>query len=229
MQSSARIGAVIFDCDGVLIDSEALALEVETACLAEIGVAFELRRHASIYLGLTYLDALRELDAEVRKRTGRPLPSDFADRVRSRLRAVYEDRLQAVHGAAALLGALCLPKAVASSSSAASLDWKLAKVGLKAALGSHIYSSELVPHGKPAPDLFLLVARRLGVSPATVLVLEDSANGIRAAKAAGMVGAGFTGGGHCAPDHPEMLFDAGADLHFSSFAELAVFLANALV
>lgn len=221
------LSAVIFDCDGVLVDSEALVLEVETVSLAEIGVAFELRRHAPRYLGLTYRDALRELDAEVRMQTGRPLPAEFADRVRSRLLALYEERLQAVDGAGALVGSLSLPKAVASSSSAASLDWKLAKTGLKAAFGGHIYSSELVVHGKPAPDLFLLAARRLGVPPAGVLVVEDSPNGIRAAKAAGMLGAGFTGGAHCGPEHAEMLFNAGAELHFSSFAELGAFLATA--
>jgi len=136
----------------------------------------------------------------------------------------FAERLQPVDGAVQFVNALSVPKAVASSSMMQSLEWKLVLTGLKKAFGEHVYSTERVTRGKPSPDLFLLAARSLGAAAETTLVLEDSANGIRSAKAAGMIAAGFTGGGHCGPSHYEMLVAAGADMVFPSFSALGAFL-----
>ena len=222
------ITAVIFDCDGVLIDSEVLSLEIERSLLAEIGLAYELAEYKRRFLGLpfgTYLDAIK---ADALERTGRALPDGLDIRFGALLNKAFEEKLRAISGAHELVHALDLPKAVASSSKLKSLERKLTMTGLKPAFGTHIYSTELVARGKPAPDLFLLAAERIGAAAPTTLVVEDSANGIRAAKAAGMIAAGFTGGGHCDAGHDEMLISAGADMVFASFAAIESHLANAI-
>ena len=220
------ITAVIFDCDGVLIDSEVLSLEIERSLLAEIGLAYELAEYKRRFLGLpfdTYLDAVK---ADALARTGRPLPDGLDARFGVLLNQAFEEKLRAIDGAHELVHALDLPKAVASSSKLKSLERKLAMTGLKPAFGAHVYSTELVARGKPAPDLFLYAAEKIGAAPSTTLVVEDSANGIRAAKAAGMIEAGFTGGGHCDTAHDEMLASAGADMVFASFAAIEAYLAD---
>jgi HAD superfamily hydrolase (TIGR01509 family) len=218
------IRAVIFDCDGVLLDSELLGLEVQQEALARVGLTYDLTEYQSRFLGLPYHDQLRALDADAFQRTGRHLPADFGKDVSESMLKSFASRLRPVEGAAQFVRALALPKAVASSSMMRSLEWKLVLAGLREAFGEHVYSTEQVGHGKPAPDLFLLAARGLGAAAETTVVLEDSANGIRGAKAAGMIAAGFTGGGHCGPRHQEMLFSAGADAVFPSFSAFGAFL-----
>jgi HAD superfamily hydrolase (TIGR01509 family) len=220
------IRAVIFDCDGVLLDSELLGLEVQQRALASVGLIYDLTEYQSRFLGLAYHDQLRALDADAIRRTGRHLPADFGKSVSESMLKSFARRLRPVEGAAQFVQALRLPKAVASSSTMQSLEWKLVLTGLREAFGEHIYSSERVSHGKPAPDLFLLAARGIGAAAETTLVLEDSANGIRGAKAAGMIAAGFTGGGHCGPRHLETLISAGADAVFPSFSALGAFIAD---
>jgi HAD superfamily hydrolase (TIGR01509 family) len=220
------IRAVIFDCDGVLLDSELLGLEVQHRALAKVGLTYDLSEFQRRFLGLPYHDQLSALDADAFQRTGRRLPPDFAEGIRDGIVKSFAERLQPVVGAVQLVNALTVPKAVASSSMTQSLEWKLTLTGLMKAFGEHVYSTERVARGKPAPDLFLLAARGIGAAPETTLVLEDSANGIRGAKAAGMVAAGFTGGGHCGPGHREMLISAGADMVFPSFSALGAFLSG---
>jgi HAD superfamily hydrolase (TIGR01509 family) len=219
------IRAVIFDCDGVLMDSEHLALQVELRALAEVGLTYDRREFEHRFLGLPSQDQLTALDADAFQRTGRHLPAEFAKSVSESILKTFAERLQPVDGAAQFVNALTVPKAVASSSMTQSLEWKLVLTGLREAFGEHVYSTERVTRGKPAPDLFLRAARGIGASAETTLVLEDSANGIRGAKAAGMIAAGFTGGGHCGPGHDEMLISAGADVVFPSFSALRAFLA----
>jgi HAD superfamily hydrolase (TIGR01509 family) len=218
------IRAVIFDCDGVLLDSEFLALQVHHRALAEVGLMYDLAEFQRRFLGLPYHDQLSVLDADAFQRTGQHLPHDFAEGVRNRIVESFAERLQPVVGAVQFVNSLTVPKAVASSSMTQSLEWKLALTGLGKAFGEHIYSTERVARGKPAPDLFLLAARGIGAAAETTLVLEDSANGIRGAKAAGMIAAGFTGGRHCGPGHDKMLISAGAEVVFPSFSALSAFL-----
>jgi HAD superfamily hydrolase (TIGR01509 family) len=219
------ICAMIFDCDGVLLDSELLGLEVQQRALARIGLTYDLTEYQSRFLGLHYDDQLRALDADAVQRTGRHLPTDFGKGVSESILKSFARRLRPVEGAVRFVRELTLPKAVASSSTMQSLEWKLVRTGLREAFGEHIYSTEQVGRGKPAPDLFLLAARGISAAAETTLVLEDSANGIRGAKAAGMIAAGFTGGGHCGPHHQEMLMSAGADVVFPSFSALHALLA----
>src|SRR5580698_2203913 len=118
------IRAVIFDCDGVLLDSELLGLEVQQRALARVGLTYDLTEYQSRFLGLHYQDQLRALDADALQRTGRHLPADFAKGISESTRKSFATRLRPVEGAVQFVSALTLPKAVASSSSTQSLEWK---------------------------------------------------------------------------------------------------------
>lgn len=198
--------AVVFDCDGCLVDTEALVVEVLGQALADLGLGYEPHR----YMGLSEPAFFAALDAEHRARHGRPLPDGFADSCTQATRAALQDRLREIPGAGEAVRACPWPKAVASGSSRASLQRKLTHIGLWDAFAPHVYSAEQVAHGKPAPDLFLHAAAALGADPALCLAIEDSQNGVKAAAAAGMTVWGFAGGGHIGPQDPERLLAAGA-------------------
>ena len=216
-----RFDAVIFDCDGVLVDSEVIALEVELAVLAELGLVYAPPEFGARFLGL-HDHAFRDaLDADSRARLGRPLPADFLERVYARRRGEMAARLQAVAGAADAAAAWPGLRAVASSSRAAYLTRKLAHCGLLELFDPHVYSADLVPRGKPHPDIFLHTAAALAVEPARCLVLEDSANGVLAGRAAGMTVWGFTGGGHCDAATGARLLAAGAERVVCDWPEAA--------
>jgi HAD superfamily hydrolase (TIGR01509 family) len=215
-------GAIIFDCDGVLVDSEAIVMRVERDLLAEAGLVFETAEYVTRFTGLSYDDYFAALDAEKRVRSGDGLPRDLYDRIKDQSTAAVERDLEAVAGIADLVSAVTVPTAVASSSFPWSLDMKLRKTGLYDRFAPHIYSTKLVANGKPAPDIFLYAAERLGVAPSACAVVEDSVNGVRAAVAAGMTPWGFTGAGHADPGLAERLTAAGAESVFDSHAAIAL-------
>jgi HAD superfamily hydrolase (TIGR01509 family) len=139
------------------------------------------------------------------------LPEDFQARVNAGKRAISEKSLTAIAGIEHAIEALRCPMAVASSSRAYQLDYKLRRTGLWDRFAPHIYSADDVTHAKPAPDLFLHAASALGVAPRDCLVIEDSVNGVKAGLAAGMRVWGFAGGGHMDGAASERLMHAGAD------------------
>ncbi len=151
------------------------------------------------------------LDEDCRARLGTALPQDFRARIDAGKRAANETRLMAIAGIAPVVERLALPKAVASSSEAHHLEYKLRKTGLWHHFAPHIYSADHVTHAKPAPDLFLHAATALGIAPADCLVVEDSVNGVKAGLAAGMRVWGFAGGGHMTPALGASLLAAGAE------------------
>lgn len=202
--------AVIFDCDGVLVDSEILALEVEIVMLGEIGMTYEPAEYRRRFLGLHDQAFYEALDADHRALRGRPLPDGFLHRTHEKRLAACRERLCEVAGAAEAVSALSRPKAVASSSGEAFLREKLALAGLLAAFDPHVYSADAVARGKPHPDVFLHAAEGLAVDPARCLAIEDSVNGVLSAKAAGMEVWGFMGGGHMDEDAARRLAEAGA-------------------
>ena len=202
--------AVIFDCDGVLVDSEVLALEVELAILAEQGLTFERTDYINRFMGLSYESFHRVMDAEAITRIGRPVSGVIREDLAARLRQTMIARLTEISGASAAVASVTLPKAVASSSTREGLERKLRQVGLWDHFAPHVYSAEHVAHAKPAPDLFLHAAAALKVGPADCLVIEDSVNGVLAAKAAGMPCWGFLGGGHVHDGLAARLTGAGA-------------------
>jgi len=215
------VRAVIFDCDGVLVDSEIIAVEVETRLLAAIGLDYEPLEFVRRFMGMSDKAFYAALDEDCRARTSRALPADFRASVFAAKHAANEAGLAAVAGIEAALAGLGLPKAVASSSDEDHLAYKLRKTGLWDLFAPHIYSADHVAHAKPAPDLFLHAAAALGVAPSDCLVIEDSVNGVTAGRAAGMLVWGFTGGGHMDAAAGTRLVAAGAQRIVEDWGEAA--------
>lgn len=208
--SSGPFDLVIFDCDGVLVDSELLASEVLSEILAEYGVDVPARECRERFTGSS-LARVKEL---VFKSASIELPDDFEDRVRQADRDVFEKRLRPVSGIEETLDVLNIPVCVASSGRMEKITHSLELTGLMDYFKPHLFSAEMVVRGKPAPDLFLHAAKNMGVAPDRCLVVEDSPVGIKAAQAAGMSVFGFAGGAHAGPGYGEMLDLTGADIVF---------------
>jgi len=197
---------IIFDCDGVLIDSEVLACRTDAACLAEIGIAMSTEEILDRYLGVSASDMF----ADIELRHGRALPSGFPEMVRGRIATAFEADLKPMEGVEAALQTLSSRRCVASSSAPARVRQSLSLTGLLRYFDPHVFSATQVARSKPAPDLFLFAADAMQAAPGTCLVVEDSVAGVCAAVAAGMRVVGFTGGTHCRPGHAERLRSAGA-------------------
>ncbi|MGB3624828.1 MAG: HAD family hydrolase [Henriciella sp.] len=217
--------AVIFDCDGVIIDSERIIVDTHLQLLGELGLAYPRDVHISRFMGIHNRDYHAALAADA-KAQGLDWPEDVPARLRARTWARYETELQPIEGVADFAGRLACPMAVASSSETASLDIKLRMTGLHDLFAPHIYSGDLVEHGKPAPDLFLHAARQLETDPTQCLVIEDSPNGVKAGRAAGMTVIGFTGGGHADAGLAARLDEAGAHIVSTSFEDVEARLAH---
>ncbi|HYE47668.1 MAG TPA: HAD-IA family hydrolase [Caulobacter sp.] len=211
--------AVIFDADGVLLDSEAIYHVIEMEVLGGYGLTYDPRDYRGRFMGMHERTYVAALDEECRARLGTPLPADFLPTVRGLSRIACDERLECVAGAHAAVAAVTTPRAVASSSDAEALRRKLTKVGLDVLFDPHIYSADLVPHGKPHPDIFLHAAAALSVDPTRCLAIEDSVNGVRAAVAAGMTVWGFTGGTHLDDGYAPGLMAAGAERVVTSWAQ----------
>lgn len=207
---------VIFDCDGVLIDSEVIACRVEAELLTELGLPMTAEDVNRRFVGRSGAAVSEILEAEL----GRPLPADFSQTMWSRTRAAFESELRAIPGIAETLDRLALPCCVASSSDPERLEVALGLTGLYARFAPHVFSTTMVARGKPAPDLFLYAAAQRGARPAHCIVVEDSAPGVQAGAAAGMRVLGFVGGSHCRPGHADRLARAGASAVFDDIREL---------
>ncbi len=212
--------AVIFDCDGVLVDSEILGLDQSAAYLREHGFSWSPAELVRLFTGLRDDVFFGRLGEEYFTINGRAPDAGFFDGLLAVQRS-RRDELLPVPGAEDALAAMVLPIAVASSSGRQSLDSKLKRTGLYRFFDPHVYSAELVADGKPAPDIFLYTAEKTAADPARCLVIEDSENGVLAGCAAGMTVWGFVGGGHCFDGHGEALARAGAARIVDNFAELA--------
>lgn len=216
----------IFDCDGVLVDSEVIYLETERACLAEIGLVYEDDVYRDRFIGLTDVDYFATLRRDYAAQGLGSFPPDYGEVMDVRTAERMWTELQPVTGVAAHLEMLSGKLAVASSSNITSLFRKLRMTGLERFFGGHIYSGEQVAQGKPAPDLFLFAAARLGEAPQDCRVIEDSVNGVRAGCAAGMEVWGFAGGSHANAALPQRLLDAGASGVFQSFHQMSAHLSQ---
>ena len=185
---------VIFDCDGVLIDSEVISARMLIAELKGYGVDMDMSFVSRHFLGRSYPVVLKE----VRERWGVALPERFEADYRARLLAAFEQTLRPMPGVEGVIGALGLPYCLATSSSPERLRRSLDITGLAPLFDGVCFTASEVARGKPAPDLFLYAAARMGADPARCLVIEDSLNGVRAGLAAGMEVWRFTGGSHLA-------------------------------
>ena len=208
---------VIFDCDGVLVDSETLANRVMLEVLAERGLVMTDEEADEHFLGHT-LPACIDIASRL---LGRPLDDAFLEELETRSRAVFDRELAPVPGVREVLDALPVPASCASNSSRAGLARKLRRTGLHHYFAGRLYCYEDVRAPKPAPDMYLLAASRAGVEAARCVVVEDSATGVRAARAAGMRVFGFERAGGRA------LAEAGAE-PFADMAELPALIAAAV-
>ena len=213
--TAVPIDLVIFDCDGVLVDSEPLSIRADLECLAEAGIAISYDEILERYTGIS----LAGMVADIVTRYGCALP-DFANRHRARLEQIFKAELRAIPGVDAMLDSLSCRCCVASSGTPERIRLALSLVGIYEHFHPHIFSTVEVARGKPAPDLFLHAARRMGIAPEHCVVIEDSLPGVVAAVAAGMPVIGFSGGGHCRPGYDSRLLAAGAALVIDDMARL---------
>lgn len=214
---AAVFDLVIFDCDGVLIDSEIISARMLINELARLGVQIDLDYVARNFLGRSYPTVM----AQIRREFGLNLAPEFEVQYRESLLEEFRRSLKVMPGVPEVLDELSVPFCVATSSSPRRADMSLALTGLRDRVGDRLFTASQVKHGKPAPDLFLFAASAMGAAPHRTLVIEDSRTGLRAALSAGMQVWHFTGGSHFTarsadkadPDdaHPHRRFDAFAD------------------
>lgn len=213
---------LIFDCDGTLVDSELIALEVLSDMMSELGRPMSVAACLDAFMGRHNADIVLEIERLI----GRALPRTAGDDMRERMLARLRAELQPVTGIAELLRRLGGPRCVASSSSLPRIAESLELTGLAPFFGAHVFSASQVANGKPAPDLFLFAAAQMGVSPRDCLVIEDSVAGVEAGVAAGMAVIGFTGASHADDHHGERLAAAGARSVVASTADLGAAIAR---
>ncbi|MFJ1846404.1 MULTISPECIES: HAD family hydrolase [unclassified Streptomyces] len=180
---------VIFDCDGVLVDSERIAVRVQVQVGAELGWPLTADEVVEKFVGRSNVSIGELIDARLPGRS-----AAWQQRFEQLHRDAVDAELVAVDGIHEALAALTLPTCVASSGSHEKMRHTLGRTGLHAHFEGRIFSAGEVAHGKPAPDLFLHAARRMGVAPAACVVVEDSKYGVQAARSAGMRSLGYAGG-----------------------------------
>jgi HAD superfamily hydrolase (TIGR01549 family) len=201
------VGALIFDFDGVIADSEAIANTVLAETITDLGHSTTLDQALVRYSGRRWVEVVAEIEAAI----GRPLPVNFSDQLKLATLERFRTDLREVSGATDFIRRFShIPRCIASSSSIDRLQLCLSVLALEAEFGSHVFSADMVARGKPHPDIFLYAANKLGVSPNECLVIEDSAAGIEAAVAAGMTAVGLSAASHIREGHELKLRDAGA-------------------
>jgi HAD superfamily hydrolase (TIGR01509 family) len=216
----SAIGLVIFDCDGVLVDSELLSTQAIQDVLLADGVEVTAEMVAGC-IGMKQTDILARLSAA----TGRTISASVSAAIWPMTKSLFQQRLSCTTGIKELLAVLPYRCCVASSSSHERIAFSLALTGLDVYFErDRIFSSSDVTRGKPAPDLFLHAAERMGTRPEQCVVIEDSRFGVMGAVAAGMTAIGFTGGSHSGPEMAAALSRHGATWTESSWAGVAAHL-----
>lgn len=196
---------LIFDCDGVLIDSEIVAARLEAEAITALGLPKTTEEICRRFAGTT----TREVWSTLERELGRPLPPGFLEAHMAEVRAVFARELEPIAGVRDLLGGLDAPFCVASSTQLPALVTNLGTAGLADLVDGRVFSASQVKRPKPAPDVFLYAASQMGADPADCLVVEDSVAGVTAARRAGMAVVGFLGGSHVGEGHEARLRAAG--------------------
>jgi HAD superfamily hydrolase (TIGR01509 family) len=210
---------VIFDCDGVLVDSETISCSTLSEILSPLDPKYDLAFVMRRYLGRPSSAVLEDYE----RLTGRPAPESFTWNWRRRLFDRFSAELGPIDNAHEVVVQLPCDYCVASSSDEERIEHCLRTTGLWDLFDGRVFSTTRVRRGKPAPDLFLLAARERGVAPDCCLVIEDSVSGVMAAKAAGMTAFGLTAGSHFdILDQRSELLEAGADRLLASLRDLAM-------
>ncbi|WP_274425053.1 HAD family hydrolase [Chelativorans sp. YIM 93263] len=209
---------VIFDCDGVLVDSEIVAARVEAELLRQAGYEITPEELAARYSGLTFRDILISIEKEAQMLFQATLLDHAEAKVDERLRR----EVKPIRGVAQAVAALKTRKCICSNSSDERIKAMLQKTGLAPLFEGVIFSSLDTPSQKPkpAPDVFLHAAEKMEAEPGRTFVIEDSVHGVNGATAAGMRVIGFTGASHSHPNHANMLMEAGAETTIHRMADL---------
>lgn len=207
---------VIFDCDGVLVDSEVLAARAYQQVYAESGMAIDTQVMQDC-VGLKQADII----AKIAKMTGLQLASEKHAEIWPVTKGLFEASLKPTTGIINYLTKSMISRCVASSSSVERINLSLGLTGLLNFFKPWIFSSSMVQNGKPAPDLFLLAAQQLGYAPNKCIVIEDSFLGVQGAVAAGMQAIGFVGGAHTNSHSGQRLLTHGATVICSNWQEVA--------
>ncbi|TKT81160.1 HAD family hydrolase [Aquamicrobium sp. LC103] len=209
---------VIFDCDGVLVDSEIVAARVESEMLTAAGFPIDAEELARAYAGLTFKDIMLRIEKESQLLFQATMIEEVEELVDRRLRA----EVRAIDGVHEAVAAIRTKRCICSNSRTERLNAMLERTRLLPFFQGHIYSSLETPtkKPKPAPDVFLYAAEQFGADPRKTFVVEDSIHGIAGAKAAGMRVIGFTGGSHTHPGHADALTEAGAETVIRRMADL---------
>lgn len=208
-----KIDLIIFDCDGVLVDSEMIANRVSAKLKTEFGFPITTEENIRKFIGLSSKST--EV-LEIRNQ----LPANYPQVLKERRDCAFRAELKEIPGVTELLKTLRTSVCVASSGDLEKIHLTLGITDLYRFFEGKIFSSQMVERGKPFPDLFLLAANKMGVAPENCLVIEDSVPGIRAAVAAGMSVLGFVGGSHIYPELSTNLKAAGAVSIFSEMQNL---------
>jgi HAD superfamily hydrolase (TIGR01509 family) len=211
-----NVDLIIFDCDGVLVDSEVISCRAHAEVLSRHGYPITQEQVFDRFLGRSTRQANIEVEAEL----GRALPDDFHVQLQDEQFRSFEADLQAVPHIHSALDAIVQPVCVASSGSQQRMRLTLGRTRLYDRFAPNIFSSSQVVNGKPAPDLFLLAAGQMNAAPKRCIVVEDSVAGISGAVAAGMTVLGFHGGSHCRSGHGESLRAVGAAATFDDMRQL---------
>lgn len=208
LPSGQPVDLVIFDCDGVLIDSEVISMRSTVEMLEALGYEISEADAVRRFVGRSYAS----MRSAIERDWGQSLPSSFETDVERRTLAAMATSLRPITGVGEALARLKLPRCVASSSSIKWIRRGLERTGLLHHLAPHLFSASMVENGKPAPDIFLHAAREMGTAPARAVVIEDSLPGVQAGVAAGTTVIGFTGGSHILEKeaHGDALLAAGA-------------------
>lgn len=217
---SAGPDLIIFDCDGVLIDSEALVCRLVSEEFTRLGYPLSVEQVIERFAGRPE----REMLAEIALDWGRAIPDDYEACMTSRIAEAYRTDLRAMAGAAEAIASMRVPVCVASSSAPGKLRLGLACTGLEALLAPNLVSAAFVGRGKPAPDVFIYAAGWMRTPVDRCLVIEDSLPGVEAAREAGMRVVGFVGGAHCPPGHATRLRQRGAEGIVEAFSDLRAYL-----
>lgn len=187
ISGSSGWGLVIFDCDGVLVDSEPIQNRIFARMLRDIGLTLSDEEHARAFVGRSIADCLEIVE----QRLGRALPADFEARLQAQTFSAFERELRLVPGVEQALDNIAAPVCVASSGSLTKMRKTLELTGLLPRFENRMFSAPQVPRGKPYPDLFLYAAREMGVASPNCAVIEDSVAGVEAGMAAGMYVFGY--------------------------------------
>ncbi|MGV1801897.1 HAD family hydrolase [Agrobacterium vitis] len=219
----AGFDLILFDCDGVLVDSEIIAAKVESKLLTEAGYPISVEEMGERFSGMTWKNILMTIEKEV----DIPLSASLIDKSEALLDQRLAREVKLVEGVTYALSRLQGPRCICSNSSSQRLDMMLTKVGLKEFFAPHVYSAKDLgaDRVKPKPDIYLHGAAQFNVKPQNCVVVEDSVHGIHAARAAGMRVIGFTGASHTYPSHADRLTEAGAETVIARMMDLPAVIA----